>query len=180
MPDGRHAETTFRHVATSGAGINNPLPSTTTLTPNQGRAGDAGFILSINGTDFVNGALVLLNDSKRIAKLRSATELEVALTGSDIAAPGTLRINVSNHGPGGGLSSALTLSLSQSSTKPNISGASVSGKKLIVVGTNFGNGAAILLNGEKQKTANDDENPGSKLIAKKAGKKIQSSQPVTL
>jgi hypothetical protein len=35
----------------------------------------------------------------------------------------------------------------------------------------------ILLDGEKQKTANDEENPTTVLIGKKAGKKIASGQP---
>ena len=57
---------------------------------------------------------------------------------------------------------------------PRIIGASVSGKKLIVVGENFDDGAVILLNGEEQRTKNDEQNPKTTLIGKKAGKKIKS------
>jgi len=56
---------------------------------------------------------------------------------------------------------------------PRIITASVSGKKLIVVGEKFEIGAVILINGEKQKTRNDDQNPQTTLIGKKAGKKIK-------
>ena len=45
-------------------------------------------------------------------------------------------------------------------------------KKLLVIGGNFDEGATVIVNGEKEKTANDEDNPASKLIAKKAGKKI--------
>ena len=35
-------------------------------------------------------------------------------------------------------------------------------------------GAVILLNGEEEKTRNDDQNPSTRLIGKKAGKKIKA------
>ena len=57
---------------------------------------------------------------------------------------------------------------------PQISNALISGKKLFVDGQNFDDGADIFLNGDKQKTANDSEQPTNRLIAKKAGKKVKS------
>jgi hypothetical protein len=58
---------------------------------------------------------------------------------------------------------------------PRITGATVSGKRLTVVGENFDPGAELLLNGQKQKkVSNDPESPTTKLIAKKSGKKIKS------
>ena len=56
---------------------------------------------------------------------------------------------------------------------PKISSAAVAGKRLFIVGENFDHGARILLNGEEQKTLNDDQNPKTALIGKKAGKKIR-------
>jgi large repetitive protein len=61
---------------------------------------------------------------------------------------------------------------------PRIIGASVTGKKLIVGGENFDDGAVIVLNGEEQKTANDGQNPKTTLIGKKAGKKIKPGDRV--
>ena len=58
-------------------------------------------------------------------------------------------------------------------TPPKITMASVAGKKLIVVGENFDPDAVILINGEEQKTRNDNQNPQTTLIGKKAGKKIK-------
>jgi hypothetical protein len=66
------------------------------------------------------------------------------------------------------------------STKPRISGVSVSGKKLFVTGENFDDGAKILVDGDPQKSANDDQNPATTLIAKKSGKKIALGQTVVL
>ena len=55
--------------------------------------------------------------------------------------------------------------------RPVISLASVARKNLFVVGENFAPGAVILINGLEQKTRNDGENPQTRLIGKKAGKK---------
>ena len=63
---------------------------------------------------------------------------------------------------------------------PNITSAVVSGKKLFVYGTYFDEGSDIYLDGEKQKTKNDSDNPETVLIGKKAGKKIAPGQTVTL
>jgi hypothetical protein len=57
---------------------------------------------------------------------------------------------------------------------PIINAASVSGKKLFVVGQNFDAEAVVLINGEEQKTANDADNPTTRLIAKKAGKRVKA------
>jgi hypothetical protein len=52
--------------------------------------------------------------------------------------------------------------------------ATVSGKKLFIFGEGFDEGAVVLLNGEKQKTANDSADPSTSLVAKKSGKKIKA------
>ena len=56
---------------------------------------------------------------------------------------------------------------------PRIIMASAAGKRLIIAGENFDPGAVILLNGEGQKTKNDDQNPTSALIGKKSGKRVK-------
>jgi acetyl esterase/lipase len=66
------------------------------------------------------------------------------------------------------------------SSLPKITGAQVVGKQLIIAGEGFDSGAKILLNGEKQKTANDELAPATTLIGKKAGKKIAPGQTVVL
>jgi len=63
---------------------------------------------------------------------------------------------------------------------PIITGASISGKKLFVTGSEFDDGAVILLNGENQKTANDEVNPTTTLVGKKTGKKIGAGTQVVL
>ncbi|HJQ27071.1 MAG TPA: hypothetical protein VKA60_24495 [Blastocatellia bacterium] len=66
------------------------------------------------------------------------------------------------------------------SSAPQIISVRRQGKKLFVLGENFDMGAVILLNGEAQKTANDESNPTSLLVAKKAGKRIGPTDIVTI
>ena len=68
----------------------------------------------------------------------------------------------------------------EGSIHPKITGAFVSGKKLTVTGTNFGQGAVIVLDGAEQKTINDALNPSTVLIGKRAGKKVKPGQPVVI
>lgn len=56
---------------------------------------------------------------------------------------------------------------------PKITGISINRKKLIVAGELFEQGSSIILNGERQKTKNDEQNPTTLLIAKKSGKKAR-------
>jgi hypothetical protein len=64
--------------------------------------------------------------------------------------------------------------------RPEIIDASVNGKHLWVNGLNFDDGAKVFMNGEKQKTANDEGLRTTRLIAKKTGKKIARGETVTL
>ena len=59
---------------------------------------------------------------------------------------------------------------------PKISAVSVSGKKLMVQGDDFSMGAAIILDGVEQQTSNDAESPNTRLMSKKAGKKVKIAQ----
>jgi hypothetical protein len=68
----------------------------------------------------------------------------------------------------------------QSDNAPKIFNARVKGKKLILTGENFTEGAVILVNGEPQKTRNDEDSPSTTLIAKKAGNSIPDNGAVSI
>lgn len=74
----------------------------------------------------------------------------------------------------------LAISFNVDLNAPLIVSAVINGKKLIVSGFNFDDGTVVLMDGEKQKTRNDEETPVTRLIAKKAGKFISPGQTVTL
>jgi len=61
---------------------------------------------------------------------------------------------------------------------PVITSVTRQGKNLMVTGMNFDDGAVILLNGDRQKTLHDDQNPTTVLIGKKVGKFIQPGDRV--
>jgi protocatechuate 3,4-dioxygenase beta subunit len=63
---------------------------------------------------------------------------------------------------------------------PAIGAATVRKKKLVVTGSNFGSGAAILVDGEAQTTRNNAANPSAVLVAKGAGRLIPRGATVTL
>lgn len=63
---------------------------------------------------------------------------------------------------------------------PQIAGISVTKKKLTITGERFDLGAVLLLNGEAQKTMNDEQNPTTQLIAKKSGKKIRNGDKLQI
>jgi N-acetylneuraminic acid mutarotase len=63
---------------------------------------------------------------------------------------------------------------------PQITGASISSKKLFVEGQNFDVGAKIIVNDERQKTANDQLTATTLLIGKKAGNWIGLGETVRL
>jgi hypothetical protein len=66
------------------------------------------------------------------------------------------------------------------SEAPRILSVRVKGKKLILIGANFTDGAVILVNGEPQNTRNDPESPTTTLIAKKAGNVIPDGAAVVI
>jgi len=71
--------------------------------------------------------------------------------------------------------------INASSATPVITGASISGKRLIVSGQSFDDGAKLFLNGDKQKkTENDETSPSTTLIARKSGNQIGAGQTVSL
>ena len=64
---------------------------------------------------------------------------------------------------------------------PSILNVAVAGKKLLVTGENFDVGAAIMINGlHTKKVFNDEENPTTLLIARKAGRDIEPGQMITV
>jgi hypothetical protein len=74
-----------------------------------------------------------------------------------------------------------SFTVTSASSGPRIIDAMIQGKNLIVIGERFDEGAVILLDTERQKkTRADEDNPTTRLIGKKVGKKIASGQTVTL
>ncbi|MBE3120190.1 MAG: hypothetical protein IMZ50_15735, partial [Candidatus Atribacteria bacterium] len=84
--------------------VNNPVPSITTLDPTSATAGGAAFTLTVNGANFVNGAIVRWNGTDRTTTYDSSTQLRAIILATDITAAEVPLVTVFNPTPGGGIS----------------------------------------------------------------------------
>ncbi len=137
---------------------NNPTPTLTSLNPTNVGSGGAAFTLTVNGTNFVSGAVVRLNGTDRMTTFVSSTQVTAAILSNDIAAPGQATITVFNpaspSGGGGGLSNSLTLNIVTpnpvpviTSLSPNPVTAGGPAFTLTITGTGFVSPSAVSFNG---------------------------------
>jgi hypothetical protein len=86
----------------------NPLPAIVSLSPSTATAGGAAFTLTINGSNFANGAIVKWDGSDRITSFSSSSQLQAQITAADIQSAGSHLVTVFNPAPGGGTSNAVS------------------------------------------------------------------------
>jgi hypothetical protein len=68
-------------------------------------------MLTVVGTNFVSSSAVHWNGSARPATFVSSTQVQAQISASDVSAVGSVNVTVSNPAPGGGTSSAATLTI---------------------------------------------------------------------
>jgi hypothetical protein len=97
-----------------------PPPTLTSLSPSSAAAGAADFMLTVNGSNFVNGSMVRWNGQNRTTTFVSATQLTASIPANDIAAAGTALVTVQNPPfPGGAVSTnALTFTITPAAPAP--------------------------------------------------------------
>lgn len=139
--------------------IINAVPVLTSLTPNIVAEDAIGVTLAVTGTGFIRGSQIIINGNARNTTYISATQLTTALTANDLAAVGTLQVQVRNPEPGGGLSNALPLEVRKRNPLPRITTlnpttalAGSNGFTLIVNGTGFVQGSIVRWNGQDRPT----------------------------
>lgn len=89
------------------AAAQNPVPQIVgPVHPMTVVPGSGAFTLSVYGANFVPGSVVSWNYHPRVTTFVSARELRAQILASDVANNTAGYISVSNHGPGGGNSSA--------------------------------------------------------------------------
>ena len=76
----------------------NPSPTLTSLSPATGTAGGPGFTLTVNGSNFVPGAVVFWDGAARATTFVNSGQLQATIPAGDLAATGTVNVNVSNPG----------------------------------------------------------------------------------
>ncbi|MGE0882993.1 MAG: pre-peptidase C-terminal domain-containing protein [Blastocatellales bacterium] len=134
--------------------IVNPAPTVTTISPTSTAVGGQGFTMTVNGTNFVPGAMVQWNGANRITTFVSSTQLTAQITATDIASSGTATVNVVNPAPGGGNSNSVNFTIASPAPIPRITSidpTSIMGGSaaftLTVNGTNFTQSSVVRFNG---------------------------------
>src|SRR5712691_8786146 len=137
--------------------VNNPLPAVTDILPTSKTAGDAAFVLTVNGTNFNSSSRVRFNGSDRTTTLVNSTQLTAQLTAADVLAAGTPAITVFNPAPAGGASTAATLTVNNpvpavTTILPASKTAGDAAFALTVNGTNFNASSIVRLVGADRPT----------------------------
>ncbi len=135
----------------------NPAPAVASLSQSSVTAGASGLNLTVSGTGFIQASVVQWNQSNRTTTFVSSTQLQAALTPTDLAVGGTAQIVVVNPGPGGGASSPLTFTIDNPS--PQISGTSpsavttaASAQVITITGTGFVQASGVQWNQSNRTT----------------------------
>lgn len=152
LPGGRTTEAkTFTIVA-------NPMPVLTSIAPNSAVAGTAGVMLTVTGSNFVNGSIVRWNGNDRATMFVSATELKATIPASDLTTAGEANVTVFNPAPGGGTSSAVKFTITNipppeiTSLSPETTIVGTNGLTLNVNGKNFTASSKVQWNGSDRTT----------------------------
>ena len=124
--------------------LGNPLPALISLFPESAPAGGMDFMLTVSGSNFIEGSVVRWKGTDRITSFVSASQLTAQIPDTDLAGSGSVQVTVFNPAPGGGLSNALTFTVSLRNPLPTITGLSPPGavggspsSMLAVNGSNF-------------------------------------------
>jgi len=117
----------------------NPAPTITSISPTSTFAGNAGFTLTVDGTNFVSNSTVNWNGSGLVTTFVSAGEVTALVTAADIATVGTSSISVTNPAPGGGTSGSLIFTINPVPVGPgaikfifdNVTSSAVAGSNVV-------------------------------------------------
>ena len=94
------------HAAVAG------VPTLASLSPSSITLGAPNTQLTVNGTGFMPGSLVLWNGVALETTYRSSTQLNALIPSTQLVAAGSAQVTVANPAPGG-VSTALTLTIAQ-------------------------------------------------------------------
>jgi uncharacterized repeat protein (TIGR01451 family) len=108
--------------ATASTTVTNPVAAITNLSPSTAAPGGTAFTLTVNGSNFVNGAQVRWNGVARTTTFVSTAQLTAAILAADITTAGTASVTVFNPAPGGGTSGATTFTITDAAPPSPSSG----------------------------------------------------------
>ena len=126
----------------------------TSLTPSSAIVGNPAFVLTVNGSDFAEGAVVKWDGSDRPTTYISSSRLDSEIGGDDLAMAKTVQVTVRN--PDGGLSNSLEFNINTPPTLASLlpSSAIVGDPDFILTvnGSDFVEGAVVMWGGSDRPT----------------------------
>jgi hypothetical protein len=132
-------------------------PSITSISPSHKSAGRSDFVLTVNGTGFVVGAVVQWGSIPRDTTFVSDAKLTAVIKADDIAFQGDFLVTVSNPSPGS-LSNAVTFTVDEAASITSISPSPITAGDpdftLIVSGLGFEPGDQIQWNNQRDSSGN--------------------------
>ncbi|MGH9892088.1 MAG: SBBP repeat-containing protein, partial [bacterium] len=145
--------------------LRNPLPTVTSLSPPGVVGGAAGFMLGVNGSNFVFNSEVRWDGAARATTFLSHNQLQALIPATDleVADLGAHPVSVFSPVPGGGTSNAKTFNvLSMANPPPMLASIdpteAVAGSvrdtlPVMLTGANFINGSQVFWNGMRRLTS---------------------------
>jgi hypothetical protein len=134
----------------------NPVPTLTSLSPTSAAVGGAAFTLTVNGSKFISSSVVRWGGQNRTTTYVSSTQLTAAISATDIATTGTVKVTVFNPSPGGGTSNSLDFTITGGPTISSLQPASAFAGgptfDLTVNGANFIDTSVVRWNGSDRTT----------------------------
>lgn len=160
--------------------FNRLVPILTTLNPQTATAGEPGFTLTVEGSQFVSRSVVLWNGDPRTTSVVSPTRLTAQISAADISHAGSPKISVRNGDESAVSSDELTMAVSHPAPAlGRLSPASaVIGDPsftLTVTGTRFFDTSTVLWNGSPRPTTYVS---ATRLTAEIAASDLSSGGPV--
>jgi len=133
------------------------VPTVSSISPSSVTAGGAAFTLTVNGSNFVNGATVRWGGNDRPTSFVSSAQLTAAIAASDIASSATIQITVFNPAPHNRVSNSVSFPIAApppvlTSLSPSSVMAGHAPFTLTVDGSGFLPGSLVQWNGNSRPT----------------------------
>lgn len=137
--------------------VSNPSPTISSVSPNALSAGSPATVVNVAGSGFVAGTGVLVNGASRPTTFVSATAMKVALTAADFANAGSVAVTAVNPAPGGGISAAAAISISNPvpgaiTLTPASATAGTGTAQISISGSSFVPATVVYINGQPRAT----------------------------
>ncbi len=121
--------------------VQNPAPQITSIIPGGVVAGSTAFDLTLTGTGFVPGAVVMWNGADRPTTFVNALRLTAAISAADVAVEGRYEVSARNPAPTVGLSNRVTFLVAGTTPPPPV--ASIPERITVATDGGYPNGPSV-------------------------------------